>query len=76
MKAMDVNGYVNGELIVKDLVKIALKEDKFLTDVKKELRETYPSIVFKVEKSDRELGADDGLGMSKLARQLTINKGR
>jgi len=74
MKAIDVNGYVNGELIVKDIIRVALMENRFLTDIKNELRGIYPNIVFKVENSVRELGVDDELGMRKVARQLTVNK--
>ena len=49
MKKKEVNGYVDEKKIAKNLVALSLKENKMLTDVKKELREHFPSIVFKVE---------------------------
>jgi hypothetical protein len=48
-KRKDVNGYVNGKKIAKNLLALALKQNKMLDDLKKELREHFPEIVFKVE---------------------------
>jgi hypothetical protein len=48
-KRKEVNGYVNGEKVVKNLVTLALKQNKMLDEVKKELRDHFPEIVFKVE---------------------------
>jgi SPX domain protein involved in polyphosphate accumulation len=48
-KRKDVNGYLNGKKIAKNLLALALKENKTLDDVKKKLREYFPEIVFKVE---------------------------
>jgi len=48
-KRKEVNGYVNGSRIAKNLVALALKQNRFLDDVKRELKETFPDIVFKVE---------------------------
>jgi hypothetical protein len=48
-KQKDVNGYLDGKKIAKNLLALALKENKALDDVKKELREHFPEIVFKVE---------------------------
>jgi predicted metalloprotease with PDZ domain len=48
-----VNAYVNGELIMRDLLCYALKQKnpaKSLDDVKKEMREHFPTVEFKVEK--------------------------
>ena len=45
----EVNGYLNGKKIAKNLVALALKEYKSLDEVKKELKEHFPDIVFKVE---------------------------
>jgi hypothetical protein len=45
----EVNGYVKGEKVAKNLVALALKQNKMLDDVKKELREHFPAIVFRVE---------------------------
>jgi len=47
----EVNGYVNGEKVAANLVELALKENKLLTDVKAELKEHFPTIIFKVEKA-------------------------
>jgi predicted DNA-binding transcriptional regulator len=52
----DVNAYVNGELIMRDLLGYALKQKnpaKSLDDVKKEMREHFPAVEFKVEKTRR-----------------------
>jgi len=49
----EVNAYVNGELIMRDLLGYALKQKKpakSLDDVKKEMRERYPNVEFRVEK--------------------------
>jgi len=49
----EVNAYVNGELIMRDLLGYALKQKnpaKSLGDVKKEMRERFPAIEFKIEK--------------------------
>jgi hypothetical protein len=48
-KRKDVNGYVNGKKVAKNLLALALKQNKMLDEVKKELREHVPEIVFKVE---------------------------
>jgi len=48
----EVNGYVNGEKVAANLVALALKENKMLADVKAELKEHFPTIEFKVEKTD------------------------
>jgi len=48
-KPWDVNAYVNGELIGKKLVALALKQNKTLDDVKKELREHFPNVEFRPE---------------------------
>jgi len=48
-KPWDVNAYVNGELIAEKLLALALKQNKMLDDVKKELREHFPNVVFKPE---------------------------
>jgi hypothetical protein len=48
-KQKDANGYLNGKKIAKNLLAWALKENKTLDEVKKELREHFPEIVFKVE---------------------------
>ena len=45
----EVNGYVNGKKIAKNLVSLALKENRMLDDIKKELREHFPEIIFKAE---------------------------
>jgi len=45
---MDVDAYVNGELIAKNLLDLALKQNRMLVDVKKELKEHFPTVVFKV----------------------------
>ena len=44
-----VNAYLFGKLLAYDLVKIGLKENKFLDDVKREFKETYPEIEFRIE---------------------------
>ena len=49
MKEKKVNGYVNNELVAKDLLTLALKEYKMLSEVKNELKKHFPTIVFKVE---------------------------
>jgi hypothetical protein len=48
-KRKEVNGYVNGEKAAKNLVALALEQNKMLDDVKKELRARFPEIIFKVE---------------------------
>jgi hypothetical protein len=48
-KRKEVNGYVNGEKVAKNLLALALKQNKMLDEVKKELREHFPEIVFKAE---------------------------
>jgi len=48
-KIKTVNAYLMGKLLAKDLVKIALKQNKYLSDIKTELKETYPNVVFRVE---------------------------
>jgi hypothetical protein len=48
-KRKDVNGYVNGKKVATNLLAMALKQNKMLDDLKKELREHFPEIVFKVE---------------------------
>jgi hypothetical protein len=52
MKRKDVNGYVNEVLIVRNLLALALKQNRMLDDVKKEHRELYPDIVFRVEEEN------------------------
>ena len=50
----EVNAYVNGELIAKDLLGYALKQKNpamSLDDVKKEMREHFPNVEFRVEKT-------------------------
>jgi len=44
----DVNAYLHGKLIAKNLLKLALSQNKMLADVKNELRSHYPSIEFKI----------------------------
>jgi len=44
-----VNAYLFGKLLATDLVKIGLNENKFLDDVKKEFKEIYPEIEFRIE---------------------------
>jgi hypothetical protein len=51
-KWKDVSGYVNGKKVAKNLLALAVKQNKMLVDVKKELRERFPEIVFKVEYTD------------------------
>jgi len=48
-KRKDVNGYVEGKLIAKNLLTKALKENRMLDEVLAELRSHFPGIVFKVE---------------------------
>jgi len=48
-KPWDVNAYVNGEPIAEKLLALALKQNKTLDDVKKELREHFPNVEFKTE---------------------------
>jgi len=48
-KQKDVNGYVDGKKVAKNLLALALKENKSLNEVKRELKEHFPTIVFKVE---------------------------
>ena len=43
---VEVNGYVNDEIVAECLIGLALKENKLLSDVKNELRERYPGIRF------------------------------
>ena len=51
MKGMKhVNAYVNGKLIAKDLLGRAVRENKMLNTVKAELKETFPTIEFRVER--------------------------
>jgi len=45
---MDVDAYVNGELIAKNLLDLAMKQNRTLVDVKKELKEHFPTVEFKV----------------------------
>jgi hypothetical protein len=45
----DANGYLNGKKIAKNLLALALKENRTLDEVRKELREHFPEIIFKVE---------------------------
>jgi hypothetical protein len=52
-KRKKVNGYVNSKRIAKNLVALALEQNKMLEDVKKELRAHYPEIVFKVEPEEK-----------------------
>jgi len=49
MKRKEVNGYVDGKQVTKNLVALALKENKSLNEVKREMKEHFPEIVFKVE---------------------------
>jgi len=48
-KRKDVNGYVGGKKVAKNLLALALKQNKTLNEVKIELKEHFPTIVFKVE---------------------------
>jgi len=50
-KRKEVNGYVNGEKVASNLIAKALKENKLITEVKAELKEFFPTIVFKAEVS-------------------------
>ena len=47
-KNRDVDAYVNGERIAKNLLAMALKQNRMLDDVKKELKEHYPTVEFKI----------------------------
>ena len=49
MTKKEVNGYVNGEKIARNLIAKALKENKTLSAVKNELVSYFPEIEFKVE---------------------------
>ena len=40
---------VNGEKVAANLVALALKQNKLLTEVKAEMKEHFPTIEFKVE---------------------------
>jgi hypothetical protein len=51
-KREEVNGYVNGVKVARNLMVLALKQKKMLDDVKRELREHFPGIIFKVEYTD------------------------
>ena len=54
----EVNAYVNGELVMRDLLGYALKQKspaKILDDVKKEMREHFPNVEFRVEKIKKKL---------------------
>ena len=44
----DVDAYVNGERIAKNLLDLALKQNRMLDDVKKELKEHFPTVEFRV----------------------------
>jgi len=48
-KPWDINAYVNGELIGEKLLVLALKQNRTLDDVKKELREHFPNVEFRTE---------------------------
>jgi hypothetical protein len=48
-KRKEVNGYVKDKLVAKNLIALALKQNKFLDNVKRELKENFPTIVFKFE---------------------------
>ena len=44
----DVDAYVNGERIAKNLLALALKQNRMLDDVKKEIKEHFPTVEFRV----------------------------
>jgi len=48
-KRKEVNGYVDGKKVAKNLIALALKENKMLNEVKAELKKHFPTIIFKVE---------------------------
>jgi protein required for attachment to host cells len=48
-KQKEVNGYINGKKVAKNLVLLALEQNKMLGDVKKELKAHFPEIIFRQE---------------------------
>lgn len=42
--------YMDGKVFIKDVVQMALDQNKMLSDLKEELKEQYPKIEFKVER--------------------------
>ena len=42
--------YMDGKVFIKDVVQMALDQNKMLSDLKEELKEQYPEIEFKVER--------------------------
>ena len=50
MARKDVDAYLNGKLIARNLLALALEQNKMLADVKKELQAHFPEIEFRVRK--------------------------
>ena len=48
-KRKEVNGYADGKKVAKNLIALALRENKMLIEVKAELMRHFPAIVFKAE---------------------------